>query len=174
MPHGKVRALPPITQARLKELVVYETLTGSFRWALARPGVRVGAIAGCAGGPNGSVVIRLDRQLYLAHRLAWLYMTGEWPEPEVDHRDGDEGNNVWTNLREATRSEQLQNTRDRPNSSGYRGVSRFRDRWQACICINGKRMHLGHFTDPAEAHAAYLSAKARLHPFQPVPRDIGM
>lgn len=98
-------------------------------------------------------------------------MTGEWPVDEIDHRDGNPSNNIWGNLRAATRADQLQNTKDRANGSGYRGVSRFRNKWQAGIGIGGKRIHLGHFTDPAKAHAAYLAAKAKLHPFQPIPRD---
>jgi len=173
MPVGKVRLSPLITQERLRELLTYDPISGLFQWRVRRGGKRAGSVAGCTGGPNGSVVIRVDYVLYLAHRLAWFYTTGSWPNPEIDHKDGDEGNNVWTNLREATQAQNMQNTKHRSNNvSGYRGVSRFRDKWQASIGLNGKSFHLGYFVDPEEAHAAYLSAKARLHTFNPTVRGL--
>jgi hypothetical protein len=62
--------------------------------------------------------------LYREHRLAWLYMTGEWPTHEIDHINGDRVDNRFCNLREATASENRWNSRKRVNNtSGYKGVS---------------------------------------------------
>lgn len=41
---------------------------------------------------------------FLAHRLVWLYMTGKWPENQIDHDNGDATDNRWVNLDDVTRS----------------------------------------------------------------------
>lgn len=159
-----------VTQERLRELLNYDPLTGIFTWRVKRAAKKPGDIAGCPQKPKAHIVIRIDDRLYLAHRLAWLYMTGRWPAEDTDHRDLDRQNNIWTNLREATPSENMQNIPLKSNNiSGYMGVSWYtRDqRWKATIKVGAKLHHIGCFDDPAEAGAAYLEAKARLHPFQP-------
>ena len=100
-------------------------------------------------------------------------MTGVWPVKEIDHINGNPSDNRWVNLREGTRGEQLQNQKlGKRNTSGLMGVSpdKLRGKWCACIQVGGRRYHLGRFSASEAAHAAYLEAKARLHPFQPVPR----
>lgn len=106
----------------------------------------------------------------LAHRLIWAIVHGEWV-PEVDHRDGCGSNNRLDNLRAAaTQAENMQNL----PSSVRRGVSVDargpRPLYSARIRADGRVIHLGSFASAEAAHAAYLEAKARLHPFQPVPR----
>lgn len=112
-------------------------------------------------------MIRVDGRRYLAHRLAWLIMTGEWPATEVDHRDTDPGNNAWTNLRLATRSQNMQNRRaaGRNSATGVLGVSPCRSRYRAVIKTSGRIRHLGVFATVEAAEAAYLAAKVELHPF---------
>lgn len=97
-----------------------------------------------------------------------MYVTGEWPEINVDHRDGDPSNNRFSNLRDVAQQVNVQNVRKgtkRNLSSGLLGVSfHARDRlWRARIYKDGKDIVLGYFKTPEAAHAAYLSAKRDIH-----------
>jgi HNH endonuclease/AP2 domain len=103
--------------------------------------------------------------VYNEHQLAWFYMTGRWPKPTIDHRDGDSTNNRWNNLRQATASQNNANRRrPRNNTSGYKGVYRGRrpGQWRAQIGKNGRTKYLGTFPTRQAAHAAYVAA-ARKH-----------
>ena len=112
------------------------------------------------------------RSLYV-HRIAHALMTGEWPEHQVDHRDGVKTNNKWWNLRPATVAEQGQNLGLKScNTSGFMGVTRQGRQWRSAIRVKGERHYSFHPTRE-EAAAAYLAAKAELHPFQPIPRTHG-
>jgi hypothetical protein len=160
----------PLTAERLRELLHYDPETGVFTRIARVRGTRPGAVAGSMTS-KGYRQVRIDGRQYQAHRLAWLYMTGEWPADQIDHRDGDPANNRFDNLRAATHAENQQNRAPPKNStSGLIGASwqqRSR-RWVAQIDAGGRQVYLGLFDTPEEAHAAYLSAKARLHAFQPV------
>ena len=105
--------------------------------------------------------------MYLAHRLAFLHVTGGWPPHHIDHRDGDPANNRWTNLRPATNAENMQNRHSvsSNNKSGRLGVSPNGYGWMSQIRLNGKVRHLGTFATVEDAHLAYLKAKSALHPF---------
>lgn len=96
-----------LDQKTLKELLDYDSQTGIFTW---RSCVRYGLIGKEAGTLcKGYVVIGIKRRRYYAHRLAWLWATGEWPEYEIDHIDHEKTNNSLKNLREATRIENCRN-----------------------------------------------------------------
>ena len=159
-----------LTAERLREILRYDPGTGQFACLVTRSnnGAKAGAIAGTRK-TNGYVYIQINHRMYLAHRLAWLYMTGEWPSREVDHEDTDPSNNRWSNLRLATSGENSQNQRrpGRRNTSGYLGVSydKSRGKYAATIGLNGRTIHLGRHDTPEEAHAAYVKAKRELHPF---------
>lgn len=159
---------------RLRELLHYNPDTGVFTWR-ARNGRGANA-NNSEGAPAGSmhskgyIVITVDgHHGYKAHRLAWLYMTGEWPTRQIDHEDTVRNNNIFTNLRLATLNQNAQNRKrpSRNNKSGYLGVSwdKKQEKWAATLCINGKNKRLGRFKSPEEASAAYLTAKAIHHPF---------
>jgi hypothetical protein len=153
-----------ITPELLKELVSYDPMTGEFHWKKSRSNrVAVGARAGSAVRRGKKVyrVININRQPEYEHRLAWLYMTGNWPEIEVDHRDGNSIDNKWANLREASKTQNAGNTRQRSNNtSGFKGVSFNKNagKWAAQVM----KIHLGLFDDPALAHAAYVSKAKEL------------
>jgi hypothetical protein len=108
-----------LTQERLKELLFYDPDTGIFTWRVNRgrgPGgcTLGGKLKGKVAGslhPDNRIFIHIDRRMYGAHRLAFLYVYGRWPEPEVDHIDRDMSNNRISNLREATRRQQNGNRR---------------------------------------------------------------
>lgn len=118
-----VRLDMTITHEHLKEILEYKPDTGHFIWK--KPGsnrARIGGVAGWADGV-GYKRIRLAKKDYKVHRLAWFYMTGQWPENQIDHIDGNGFNNSWQNLREATNKQNQENLPlKKTNTSGYRGV----------------------------------------------------
>jgi HNH endonuclease/AP2 domain len=153
-----MKTRPRLTRARLRELLHYDQDTGGFRW-WKREGNEL-----CLGNVAGCVRIRILGRNYRAHQLAWLYVTGRWGRPMIDHRDGDPTNNRWSNLRRASASQNGANRgRSRHNSSGYKGVSLRRSgRWEAYITKKRRRMHLGTFDTPEAAHDAYVAAARKL------------
>jgi hypothetical protein len=154
-----------ITAERLRELLHYDPETGVFTYRMPRKRIRVGGVAGYARS-DGYRRITLDRQFDYAHRLAWLYMTGEWPLADVDHKNGDPSDNRWTNLRQATTTQNLANSRKPANNtSGYKGAcwDAEKRKWLASIKVNGRTKFLGRFNCPAEAHRVYVEAAKKLH-----------
>jgi len=151
-----------ISLERLREALSYDPNTGEFVWRVARPGLRAGTIAG-TDHIKGYRTIKVDGTFYLAHRLAWFYVTGEWPK-QVDHRDTVKSNNRWANLRLATSSQNHANRGpNKNNSTGFKGVHKGHGykRWTALICVRGEKMKLGLYDTPEEAHAAYAAAAVR-------------
>jgi hypothetical protein len=154
-----------ITLERLRALLSYDPDTGLFQW-IAPTSNRVckGAIAGVKDKSTGYVRIRLDDTLYHAHRLAWLYMTGEWPTDQIDHISRVKTDNRWSNLRQATQAENKRNLPVmRSNTSGVPGVTWFkRDQcWRAQIHYQGRGIALGYFSNFDDAVAARKAAEAR-------------
>jgi hypothetical protein len=136
-----------LTQERLKELLSYDPLTGEWRWIIARGRkIKAGAVAG-SNGKDGYRQISVDGRTYGAARLAFLYMIGKWPENEADHRDTNHTNDCWSNLRDATRS---QNEMNKPVSSrnklGLKYISKAPNgKYYVSIGFNGDTIHLGTF-----------------------------
>lgn len=161
-----------IDAAELRRLFKYEPDTGNFvRLVAMGRKAETGAIAG-SKALRGNWRISIRKHQYAAHRLAWLYITGEWPKDEIDHIDGNPLNNRFANLREANSGENKQNRRvaRKDNSHGFIGVylhgkSRGSALWRARIQLEGKQRHIGVFGSAEAAHAAYLDAKRKLHPF---------
>jgi len=156
-----------ITAARVRELWDYNEFDGLLRWRTAPCGhrKRVGDIAGWVSKSRGYRKIRLDGQDIQQHRVAWLWIHGEWPSVQLDHINGNRTDNRLVNLREATSSQNKMNVPiKRNNSSGYKGVSWCRERrkWKAQIQINGKNRMLGRFESPEEAHHVYCNQAKRL------------
>ena len=147
-----------ITQERLKQLLHYSPDDGQFRWLVkAVRKVNIGDVAGCVSS-IGYVQISVDKKLHLAHRLAFLYVTGEFPVNDVDHINCDKSDNRWVNLREATRQQNVHNTGIRgDNTSGKKGVywHSTRGKWVAQVQLSGERIHLGLFKDIVDAAKAY-------------------
>lgn len=159
-----MRAAPKLTAARLREVANYDPLTGVFTWRIKFcKKVVVGEAAG-APTTNGYIQMSIDGEKYLGHRLAWLYTYGTWPTEEVDHRDLNGMNNRIANLREASGAQNRQNKpKARRNTSGYKGVTAFRDKWIAQIGVHKRNVYLGIFSHPEEAHAAYCAAAIKYH-----------
>ncbi len=143
-----------LDQSALKLVLHYSPSTGEFT-VFPRRGTR-----GSKGSvsPNGALVIRINRVLYYAHRLAWLYMTGDWPSGQVDHKDRNPLNNKLDNLRIATQSLNNANAKLRSDStSGLKGVTFHKgaQKWCAQLTWRGKHIYLGLFQSKEAAHSAY-------------------
>ena len=153
-----------LTQARLKELLHYDPETGLFVRKFSRGGTKAGSIAGTING-HGYVQICIDRKIYGAHRLALLYMTGEFPPQDTDHRNGIKIDNRFKNLRPASKmlNQQNRTKAHRNNPQGVLGVGKDRNRYVARIKHQGKSIYLGGFDTIAEAGAAYQAAKRKFH-----------
>ena len=154
-----------LTVERLREMLDFDPETGVFQWRRTTSN-RV-SVCSCAGhsGRKGYIYIRLDRRLYRAHRLAWLYQKGLWPVGQIDHINGVACDNRFINLREASHAENQRNTGIQKNStSGLKGVSWSKKdkRWIAQITFNRKHYYLGGFKSKEEAHKAYC-ASAKQH-----------
>jgi hypothetical protein len=154
---------PAISQARLREILNYDEATGVFAWRVRRGiGTPAGKVAGTVK-PKGYIVIFIEGRCYFAHRLAFLYMQGVWPDDQVDHIDGNRANNAWANLRTATARENSWNAkRKRDNRVGLKGVSGAKNKFRASIYVDGKNRYLGLFATPEAAHAAHVEAARQL------------
>lgn len=157
-----------LTQARLKELLRYDAEAGQFFWIVPRRNnVEVGRRAGDTTR-YGYRRICIDRKSYQEHRLVWLYSTGEWPSGQIDHINGCRSDNRLTNLRDVSAAINSQNCRfpQKKSSSGLLGVyfNKESKKWIAQIKHGAKRLTIGRFDDPEDAHLAYVEAKRRLHP----------
>ena len=171
----------------LRECFDYDPGTGELRWIM-RPRshfssnsrwkhfgeVFVGRVAGRLNSRGyRRVTITLDGSRYDLGRysIAWAMVKGEWPLNGLDHRNRVRGDDRLGNLREATPREQNQNRGLQLNStSGFMGVSRRGNKWEAQIMVDGRGYYLGRFPTPEAASAAYLEAKKRYHLYQPIPR----
>lgn len=153
---------PGVRAEQLREVLSYEPETGRFYWRIRRKRVTVGAAAGTLHH-LGYVHIHVLGHKYLAHRLAWLYVHGEWPSGQIDHINGDRADNRLVNLRVTT---QRQNTQ---NQAVHRAGRLFgccyhkpKKRWIAKIRIQGRMTFLGYYDTEQEAHEAYLRALATI------------
>lgn len=154
-----------LTQETVRALLNYDMQTGVFTWRQRAANVPAGSVAGSKAA-NGYVYIRIKRRQCLAHRLAWFYVYGQWPDEQIDHINGNRADNSWANLRPASQSQNSCNGVLRStNKSGYRGVSWSKDKgkWVARIVKEGKQHVLGYFHDKDLAYAAYLEAARNLH-----------
>lgn len=156
------------TKDQLLKSLRYEPSTGSFTWISRASGnVTVGSNAGVTPNALGYLRISINGKRWLAHRLAWLYMTGDEPPLVIDHIDGNPGNNRWGNLRASTPTLNGQNKRKATaaNKCGVLGVCMDINsgKFKAEITVNGVAMNLGRFATQEAASAAYLDAKRQYH-----------
>jgi hypothetical protein len=168
----------------VRELLEYSPETGEFKWKArdakwfkgtvgrtpehARNHWNARHVGRTPGATDswGHTQIKLFGKLYAAHRLAWLYVTGEWPVATIDHIDCNPSNNAFANLREATHRQNGANKKvGKANRSGVRGVHWVKDRlkWGAAIRVNYQRIHLGFFDNIEDAAEAYAKASKQYH-----------
>jgi hypothetical protein len=168
-----------ISQLRLKELLNYNPDTGIFTWKKRDWLVGkqktfntkyAGKEAGNKSLISGYIQIQIDGKNQLAHRLAFLYIEGKFPEKHTDHINGIRMDNRWVNLRKATASENLQNIKKAHKSNLSTGLlgshfNKIMKKFSSQIKTNGGLKRLGYFETAIEAHEAYIQAKRELHPF---------
>lgn len=159
------------TDKRLRDLLIYEPDTGLFRWKVdriltsGRAIVSAGDIAGTRTR-NGYVRIRCKGRQYSAHRLAWVFVHNRWPAEHIDHANGIKHDNRLCNLREATATQNNANARiSQRSTSGLKGATWHirKRRWIGYIHLKGRRIHLGYFDKPEDAHAAYVAKAKELY-----------
>lgn len=152
-----------LTLKRLKELLSYNPETGDFHWLVPRGRAKKGDLAGCTHG-YGHRQITIDRKQYRAHRLAWFYIHGKWPEEEIDHIEHDQSDNAINLLRDVPHKENQKNRKlNSNNTSGVAGVCfrPLKNKWKAYISVNRKVKNLGEFTSFKEAVEARKEAEVR-------------
>lgn len=165
----------PCSHGELLELFDYDPETGQFTRRLGPYCCNPRKVGKPA--PNGYVLVCFPRSAkkVFAHRLAWFWVHGEWPPQDIDHINGNRGDNRIANLRLATRSDNCRNMAPRRNKRGRLLGANFHkptNKWAAQIRYDGKAHWLGVFDTEEEAHLAYLKAKAEHHSFQPIPRIV--
>lgn len=156
-----------LTQEYLRSILAYDERTGVFTWRVKKVSGKPFVEAGHVSKKTGYRVVGIDGQLHLAHRLAWLYVYGAFPDGSIDHIDRRRENNAILNLRTATTAENLANTLARSTSkSGVKGVSWCvkTKKWRATITHMGKQKSLGRHEDIEVAKAAYKKEALRLYP----------
>lgn len=145
-----------ITADQLRDLVDYDPATGKFRWKTRDVAARRATVGWMNG--RGYLRVEIENCRYLLHRLAWLYVHGEWPSLRIDHINRIKTDNRIENLRLATQTQNLWNMRVRSdNKSGFKGVhwNKARGKWMAYANSHGVRTNLGLFNDLSDAVAAY-------------------
>jgi hypothetical protein len=149
-----------LTQERLKQLFVYDPDTGVFTRLKASGRGKAGSQAGTIS-LNGYRAITVDRKRHQAHRLVFLYMTGELPESgvDVDHINGIRDDNRWANLRMATRAQNMWNSHH--SSCGY--YCKQTGKYAVKVKCNGVHHWVGRFDTKEQARQAYLNKVQQLH-----------
>lgn len=154
-----------ITSEELKEILHYDKNTGVFTWKKSKCHlIKPGDIAGTF--MKGYVRISIGSKIYLAHRLAWLYVHGVWPENQIDHKNNIRHDNRIINLRPVSNSGNQQNLKKarKHSSSGVLGVSVVKNGFVARIRTSEGKKHLGTFRKIEDAEAAYIEEKRKIHP----------
>jgi hypothetical protein len=147
---------PDITLEELKSLLFYDPIKGIFTW------IKDNRMAGSIKS-NGYYAIKIKRKSYYAHRLAWFYSYDVWPVNFIDHKNHNPLDYRLSNLREATRANNKQNSRIQKNNKyQIKGVSFENGKWRAQINDNNKKIHLGVFLTMEEAATAYQIAAEKI------------
>ncbi len=142
-----------LTVERVRELFHYDPLTGIFTRLIRAGSAMAGTIAGTQR-PDSRWLLSVDGPLYLRSRLAWFYVHGEWPTPDIDHKNLDYSDDRLDNLRVATRSQNVSHRGKWGGISKYIGVSKDHGRWTAEVQAKGKRVRLRYFASEEEAARA--------------------
>lgn len=158
-----------LTLEDLRQTLEYDPSTGIFVWkwrddvGLQWNRKNAGKVAGHIS-VKGHIHLMVRRNRYYAHRLAWLYVTGEYPSDDIDHINGDKSDNRIVNLRPATRTENNYNRKTQKNNkTGVKGVYPHKDRYRSQLVIDGKAVHLGVFQTIEEARKVYMEAAKKYH-----------
>ena len=155
-----------MNQIELKEKLFYNPATGDFFWKEGQHNhVKKGQLAGYIRTSHTGTpyrIIKINNQNYRAHKLAWLYMTGDWPKHEIDHKNRIRHDNRLDNLRDVDRTTNNYNTKiPHTNTSGVKGVTwcKLKSKWKAQIGYKGKVKSLGYYVTLSDAKNARYRAE---------------
>lgn len=142
-----------ITTEYVRSNMVYDHIKGNFY----NNNKRLGSL-----DEKGYVRIKIQGRNYRAHRVAWLYSYGEWPDGQIDHINGDRSDNRIENLRVATNG---QNQHNKKILNKIKGISKHTKsgKWHSRIMLDKKHMSLGLYNCPAAASFAYQIASDKYH-----------
>jgi hypothetical protein len=145
-----------VTSDYVRKIFTYDTSDGYLRWKISKQRIIKGNIAGYVNKSDGYRYIGIDHCEFLASRIVWLWMTGEWPRCQIDHIDGIRDNNKWSNLREATNSQNNMNRRSlaKNNTTGVKGVDIRRGKYRVRITVDSREIVVGRFVSLERAKAA--------------------
>ena len=152
----KIRSTPPNLES-LRAKLFYDQETGVFTWTDKATPAQKGKVAGQAM-LSGYYRLGFEKQDYYQHHLAWYYVTGLWPQEQIDHIDRNRGNNAFANLREATNQENAQNSK-------VGQVYKYNSKWAAQLTHNGQLIYLGVYACFGKALKIRNAKKRELHPF---------
>lgn len=152
----KIRNAPPNLES-LRAKLSYNQETGIFTWTDKATPARKGKVAGQVM-LSGYYRLGFEKLEYYQHHLAWYYVTGLWPQEQIDHIDRNRGNNAFDNLREASGKQNNQNSK-------VGKVYRRYDKWSAQLSHEGQLVYLGVFSCFGQALKARNAKKRELHPF---------
>lgn len=156
-----------LTAERLRELLNYDPSTGHFFWVRPQSNrAKAGARAGHGCKTHGYWIVGVDGSSYRAHRLAWLFVHGKWPEYEVDHLNAVRDDNRIANLRDVPAAINAQNKRRATQNKKHTklaGAFKNHVGFMAKITTKGVQKYLGNFPTAELAHEAYLTAKRAMH-----------
>ena len=161
---GPMKKRETLTQEILKTYVHYDPDTGVFTRVSKKKNIH-GRVSGYRM-KHGHTQVGIGKKLYLAHRLAWLYIHGKFPKTGLDHRDGDPTNNRLSNLRIAPPRENSWNMKKpKNNKSGHKGVTWdiTRNQWMAHVKKDGVRVFTKRFDQIEDAIEAVRKARILHH-----------
>lgn len=152
-----------LTQEELKRNLDFSPETGIFTWILSKKGTKIGDIAG--SNSRGYIRIRLNKKSYFSHRLAWLWVNGEFPKKQIDHIDKNKSNNRIINLREVSRSENACNVNPPANNtSGFKNVHLHKcGKYVVRIKRDSKTYNLGYYKTAEEANIIAIEGRRNIH-----------
>ncbi len=151
----------------IRNLFFYNKKTGILRWKITMGRNRpAGTIAGSING-QGYREVMIQGKTYQVSRIIWLLVTGKWPNGEVDHKNLKRTDNRWTNLRDATKSQNQANCKAYSNNStGLKGAGlpdKKNGKYYPYIQVNKVKIRLGGFHTALEAHRAWVIAAKKYH-----------
>lgn len=159
-----------ITAQELRDLLHYDPQTGSFTWKPGATKHRTGREAGYTTD-EGYRKILIRKQMYFAHRLAWLYVYGQWPDQEIDHINHARDDNKISNLRDVSHAENVRCQRTNLNKRGVARYDKETRKYRARFRRNGREINLGAYATREEAHevtAAYFE-RGEIPPGRKIP-----
>lgn len=148
--------------ASFLRLLSYNPDTGLFTWLVSRGKAKAGDIAG-SPWKDGYLRIKVLRRGYAAHRLAWLFAHGHWPQLQIDHINGIRTDNRIHNLRDVDGVVNQSNRIFPSRGNVYPNVQQAPcGRFNAVFTYNKQFYWLGSHVTAEEAYAAVLKRRAEL------------